>query len=104
MSDRPQFSNRTLVTIVCESVLEVRLLKDLATLGAPGWTISDARGRGSRGVRSAGWDTDGNVRIEVVCNRELGERIVQHVQATYYRDFAMICFLGEVAVLRPEKF
>lgn len=104
MSDRPHFTNRSLVTIICESVLEVKLLKDLETLGAPGWTVSDARGRGHRGVRSAGWESDGNVRLEVVCNRELGERIVQHVQATYYRDFAMICFISDVAVLRPEKF
>ena len=41
--------NRTLLTVICEAALEKRLLADLETLGAPGWTISDARGRGGRG-------------------------------------------------------
>ena len=63
--------NRTLLTVICEAALEHKLEADLKTLGAPGWTLSDARGSGSRGVRSAGWDTDGNIRLEVICNREL---------------------------------
>ena len=67
--------SRTLLTVICEAALEKRLLADLETLGAPGWTISDARGRGHRGVRSAGWDTEGNIRLEIICNRELAERI-----------------------------
>jgi len=95
---------RTVLTIICEAVLEARLLKDLEAQGAPGWTVSDARGRGSRGVRSAGWDNDGNVRIEVVCGREMAERISEHVQRQYYADYAMICYLSQVEVLRDNKF
>jgi nitrogen regulatory protein PII len=95
---------RTLLTLICEAVLETRLLKDLEAHGAPGWTVSDARGRGSRGVRSAGWDNDGNVRIEVVCSRELAERLSEHVQQQYYADYAMICYLSDVEVLRDNKF
>ena len=66
---------RTLLTVICEAALEKKLLADLENLGAPGWTLSDARGRGSRGVRSAGWDTEGNIRLEVIGSRELAERI-----------------------------
>jgi len=55
-------------------------------------------------VRSAGWDTDGNIRVEVICSREVAERIAEHLQARYYEHFAMVCYLAEVAVLRPEKF
>ncbi|MDI9738708.1 P-II family nitrogen regulator, partial [Stutzerimonas stutzeri] len=62
------------------------------------------RGCRCRGVRSAGWDTDGNIRLEVICNRELAERIAEHLQARYYANFAMVCYLAEVEVLRPEKF
>ncbi|ESR00021.1 hypothetical protein F753_07945, partial [Stutzerimonas chloritidismutans AW-1] len=51
--------NRTLLTVICEAALEHKLEADLKNLGAPGWTLSDARGSGSRGGRSAGWGTDG---------------------------------------------
>lgn len=95
---------RTLLTVICEAALEKKLLVDLESLGAPGWTLSDARGRGSRGVRSAGWDTDGNIRLEVICAREVAERIAQHLQDKYYANFAMVCYLAQVEVLRPEKF
>lgn len=97
-------STRTLLTLICEAALEARILKDLERLGAPGWTLSDARGSGARGVRSAGWDNDGNIRLEVVCGRERAEQIVAHLQERYYDNYAMICYLTDVEVLRPQKF
>ena len=60
--------HRKLVTIVVEAALEQRLIKDLERLGANGYTITDARGKGSRGVRNAGWDRSGNIRVEVLCD------------------------------------
>ena len=36
------------VTIIAEALLEARLLADLERLGAKGFTIVEARGRGSR--------------------------------------------------------
>ncbi|MDA7086879.1 transcriptional regulator [Pseudomonas sp. SA3-5] len=95
---------RTLLTVICEAALEKKLLADLETLGAPGWTISDARGRGGRGVRSAGWDTEGNIRVEIICARDIAERLADHLQEQYYANFAMVCYLAQVEVLRPEKF
>lgn len=95
---------RTLLTVICEAALEKKLLADLEALGAPGWTLSDARGRGSRGVRSAGWDTDGNIRLEVICARDLAERLAEHLQMRYYANYAMVCYLAQVEVFRPEKF
>ena len=70
---------RTLLTVICEAALEKKLVADLEQLGAPGWTISDARGRGGRGVRSAGWDTEGNIRVEIICTRDIAERIAGHL-------------------------
>ncbi|PTU73121.1 P-II family nitrogen regulator [Pseudomonas mangrovi] len=95
---------RTLLTVICEAALEKKLVADLQVLGAPGWTISDARGRGSRGVRSAEWNTEGNIRLEVICARELAERIALHLQTRYYANYAMVCYLAQVEVLRAEKF
>ncbi len=97
-------AHTTLLTVICEAALEKKLVADLEQLGAPGWTLSDARGRGSHGLRRAAWDTEGNIRAEILCERALAERIAGHLQARYYANFAMICYLAEVEVLRPEKF
>ena len=58
---------RQLVTIITEAVLESELTRQLEQLGARGYTITEARGKGSRGVRDAGWDEVRNIRIEVIC-------------------------------------
>ena len=48
-------ADRKLVTIITEAVLEGELCDFLADLGASGYTVTNAWGSGSRGVRSAGW-------------------------------------------------
>lgn len=93
-----------LLTIVTEAALEGTLIRDLERLGAQGYTITDARGKGSRGVRDAGWEASSNIRVEVVCDPQTAERVAAHLQERYYDDYAMILFLGDVTVLRPEKF
>ncbi len=96
--------NMKLITIVTESVLEHRLLKDIERLGARGYTITNARGKGQRGVRDAGWSSDSNIRIEVVCKPQLIDTIAQYLSKTYHKDYAMMLYLSDVTVLRPEKF
>lgn len=95
---------RKLVTIVTEAAIERRLVDDLKLLGAHGYTISDVRGSGSRGVRSAGWEASTNIRVEVVCDPGTAEAIAAHLRSNYYDDFAMIFFSSDVGVLRPGKF
>ncbi|MCC5885069.1 MAG: transcriptional regulator [Gammaproteobacteria bacterium] len=95
---------RCLLTIVCEALLEPRIEADLKRLGAPGWTATPVRGRGEHGDREGHWENDGNVRLEVVCSSERAERIAAHLHEHYYRDYAIVSWLAEVKVLRPEKF
>ena len=95
---------RKLLTIVAEALLEQRMIKDLERLGAHGYTLTDARGKGGRGVRNAGWERSGNIRIEVVCDATTAAAIAGHLQDHYYDNYAMILFIGDVEVLRPEKF
>ena len=95
---------RKLVTIVTESVLEAEVCEGLEDLGAAGYTVTNARGKGSRGVRDAGWSSSSNVRIEVVCSEDVAQRIAEHMRDKYYSDFAMIIFESDVRVLRPDKF
>ena len=93
-----------IVTIVTEAILEEAICEALVKLGATGYTITDARGSGSRGVRNAGWSTSGNVRIEVICSVDLAKQIEEHMQKFYYENYAMVLFETNVSVLRPEKF
>lgn len=93
-----------LLTVVTESALEARMVRDLERLGAAGYTITNARGRGHRGVREAGWEVERNIRVEVVCDEATARRIAAHLQTHYYDNYAMILLLSDVEVLRPEKF
>lgn len=95
---------RTLITVITEAVIEDALLRDLDKLGVRGYTVSDARGRGGRGVRDAAWEEAANIRIEVICPRALAESVLEHVQARYYANYAMVAFLADIEILRPDKF
>ena len=95
---------RKLLTVVTESALENVLVKDLERLGAHGYTVTDARGKGRRGMRDGAWGESSNIRVEVVCDAATADAIAEHLHARYYNDYGMILFITDVTVLRPEKF
>jgi hypothetical protein len=99
-----ELAQRKLVTIVCEGNLERNLGRDLVRLGAHGYTVSEARGRGARGERDAAWGHSANVRMEVICDAATAERILQHVRDNYLANYAVVMYLVDVEVLRAEKF
>lgn len=99
-----QSHTRKLLTVITEAALEGTVVRDLDRLNAHGYTITDARGKGSRGVRDAGWEASGNIRIEVVCEAETADAIAAYLQKHYYDDYAMILFMSDITVLRREKF
>ena len=96
--------HRKLLTIVTESLLETSIIEALDDLGVSGYTIVNARGRGSRGVRDAGWASSGNIRVEVVCDATMAERIAESFRNKFYANYAMILYIGDVTVLRSDKF
>ncbi len=96
--------HRKLVTIITEAALEPQLLEDLERLGARGYTIMEARGKGARGARTADWDQNLNVRIEVICDGIVASTITEHCRTSYYPNYAMVVYISDVQVLRPEKF
>ena len=95
---------RRLLTIVTEAALERELGAEFDALGVRGYTITDARGKGGRGRRQSDWAQQGNVRIEIVCDPALAEQVATRLRERYYEHFAMILFMQDVDVLRPEKF
>jgi len=99
-SDHP----RRLLTIVTESALERDLVDDFERLGVRGYTITDARGKGSRGMRQSDWAQAGNIRVEVLCDPAVADRIAARVREKFYDHYAMILFMQDVSVLRSDKF
>lgn len=95
---------RRMVTIVTEAAIERPLVAELEALGVRGYTITEARGKGGRGMRQSEWTPEGNIRLEVICEPALAERIAARVREKYYDHYAMILFMQDVSVLRPDKF
>lgn len=92
-----------LVTIVVEAVLEDRLVRDLQTAGASGWTITVARGAGPRG-RRVGDLEGGNIRVEVVCAEATADAIMERLTADYFPHYAAIAWVAAVEVARGDRY
>lgn len=93
-----------LLTIISESAIEALVLKEIESLGAHGYTVTPAKGKGTRGVRDAAWETSSNVRIEIICDAKIAKLIATSLKGKYYKNYAMILYMMDVEVLRPEKF
>ena len=91
-----------LVTIVAEPAVEQRLTADLLALGATGYTIVEARGRGRHG--RAREFPGANLRIEVVVPPPVAQRVLAHLAAHYFADYALIAYASEVVVVRSEHY
>lgn len=87
-----------LLTVICEAVLESTLEVELPRLGVRGYTISDARGSGTHGRRSGAWRKEGNIRVEILCDAALGQRVVEYLCREYERDYGLLIFSSSVQV------
>ncbi len=92
-----------LVTIIAETVLADKIAADLMRLGARGFTVTEARGEGSRHLR-AGEIPGQNTKIESVVSEPVAARIVEHVAQEYFNHYAAIVYVSDVAVVRGEKY
>lgn len=93
-----------LVTIICEAVLEDRVVELLRDCGAHGHTAFNVRGSGQQGERSADIAETGNVQIEVIVKPAVAEVLLARLYADWFASYAMVAYESEVRVLRPGKF
>jgi nitrogen regulatory protein PII len=91
------------VTIIAERLLEDKLVRDVKSCGASGYTITDARGEGSRGTRASQWE-GGNVRLETIVSEAVADKILELLQERYFEHYAVIATLETVEVVRGEKY
>jgi nitrogen regulatory protein PII len=99
-----QYPIRKLVTIITEAQIERDLTRDLESHGVLGYTITDARGRGTHGERSSSWSMSGNIRVEVICEAAHADELMSYLRDRYYQNYAMVVFAHDVEVMRPDKF
>lgn len=92
-----------LVTIVAERILEERLLRKLDELGAKGYTLTHATGKGSRGVRASEWEGPDS-RIETLVSPHVAEAIIAHVAENFFEHYAVILYVQDAEVVRGEKY
>ena len=98
------------LVIVTEKLLLKQIAKIIDEAGAPGYTVVDAGGKGSRNVRSSGRpsvsDTYSNIKFEVlVPNRDIAVKISDEVAAKFFDDYSGIAYLCDVMeVLHAHKF
>lgn len=93
-----------LVTIICEAVLEERVVEILRESGAQGHTAFDVRGSGRQGQRGADLMESGNVRIEVIAKPAVSAAVLERLHRELFAAYAMVAYESDVGVMRPEKF
>lgn len=99
-----KLTNVRLVTIIAEPILKDRLLQEIHTLGAHGYTISEVHGEGTRGIHASQWQGGGNVKIETLVSPEVADRIMEAMTDHYFPNYAVIAYVHDVQVVRSEKF
>lgn len=85
-----------LVTIICEAVLQDRMVHLLKTLDASGYTIVQARGAGSHGRRMgdiAGYNT--NIELKTVVTQETSNKLLEELKQIE-ADYALIAYRQKV--------
>lgn len=85
-----------LVTIVCESVLQDRLIKLLTSLSVSGYTIVPVQGAGSHGKRTgdmAGYNT--NIEVKTIVTSEVSDQLLEDLQQ-FPETYALIAFRQNV--------
>lgn len=93
-----------LVTIICQAILEERVVELLREAGAHRHTAFNVRGGGYQGGRSADIVETGNAPIEVIAKPEVSESLLARLHAKWFASDSRVAYENEVRVLRPSQF
>jgi len=98
------------VVIITEKTILKGICEIIESCGATGYTLTEAGGKGSRGMRSTTGrasvvDDFANIKIEIIVNdAAMAERIMDSVREKYFKNYSGITYLEDIRILRPEKF
>ena len=96
------------IVVITEKIIAEAVAAVIEECGATGWTITDADGKGSRGIRSServAMETMANVKIEtIVSDAAQADAIAEKIAAKFFRNYSGIMYAMDVEILRPHKF
>jgi nitrogen regulatory protein PII len=92
------------LTITCELLAQKNVIDILDKHNASGYTIYEVEGNGDKGMRGGGFKNDKNVKIEVILAEDKLQDIVEEVARTLFSNYAIILYVSDIKILRPEKF
>lgn len=93
-----------LVTIICEAILEERVVELLRESGAHGHTAFNVSGSGNQGERTADIAETGNVQIQVIVKPTVATTVLERLHCELFAAYAMVAYESDVHVMRPDKF
>ncbi len=92
-----------LITVVAESLVSDRIIREIQRLGARGYTVTPAGGEGGRGAR-AGSQERRNVRIETLVAAPMAEKILRLLNEYYVPQYAVVAFVQPVDVINGDRY
>jgi nitrogen regulatory protein P-II 2 len=95
---------KTQLTVVTEAALEKLLVREARERGAQSWSVAEVHGGAVEGVREGSWEADRTVRIDLICEPDVAERVAEHVLATYAAHYSVSLHFCEVWVVRPDRY
>ena len=99
-----KFYNIKLLTVTCEILAQKNILDILEKHDITGYTTYEVDGNGTRGLRGHGLKNEKNVKVEVLMQEEKLQGVVEEITRTLFTNFAIVLYVSDVGVLRPEKF
>ncbi|MCL0058002.1 hypothetical protein M1N58_03440 [Dehalococcoidales bacterium] len=100
-----EFHKTKKLTIITEAVILDSVLETATKLGAAGYTIHRAAGRGERGARAEIGPLRSlleNVRIEIITSEQIAKKIAVEVVEKFFKNYAGIVYLGDVEVIQDK--
>lgn len=92
-----------LVNIITEATLGSVLPDEIVQLGASGYTIFEVSGSGKSGKREGDFTLSQNIQIEVLCEEDIANKIINHCKEKYYKNYAMMIFVSNSDVVDFEE-
>jgi len=93
-----------LLTITCEILAQKNIIEILKNHEITGYTTYEVEGNGARGLRGQGLQTEKNVKVEVILREEKLSGVIEEISRTLFADFALVLYVSDVGIVRPEKF